>query len=521
MGYDSLYLNTHEAALAVIATAMKKSRLRIDTLVLNSILGGILFSSGGMLYIQVTGNQGLSETNVGLLHLLQGLVYPIGLFYVVVLGMELFNSNVLFFSAALIRGGVSIIDLCINWLVSWWFNLVGNIFVCYVFCKYTSISQEALFVESTLLVVKQKVACSFIETFLKGVVGNFYVSLAIYLQIMAKPLHVKLILMSLPVFTFVLLGFTHSVADMYLLTMGLINGAPESVGKVVWKTFLPGALGNIVGGSFFGIYFAWYAHVVVVERDRRKLNLPEYELRDEQPDLNMDSRVVRQSVELPMENIDEKLDESENRYAPEGIVNNSPSLCRMHTSTSRHSRISRLSSRSSYNTRSPRNVFPVYGMGPAMRRERSIASGTQIRLDDDDDDDDDLNVEDKGAEYLSSHIRNAINRGTSYLVSNKKNDIEAQNNRSMFPRKPAARGNNRMLGSQPFTFSTNTINPEIKDTEPDPKQKITHSSTDVDQNLSSYRGITDETSNAINDMGVLSEKSESSSTYNTLDNKNH
>lgn len=32
---------------------------------------------------------------------------------------------------------------------------------------------------------------------------------------------------------------------------------------------------------------------MVVERDRKRLSLPEYEARDEQPELNMDSRVVR------------------------------------------------------------------------------------------------------------------------------------------------------------------------------------------------------------------------------------
>ena len=35
-----------------------------------------------------------------------------------------------------------------------------------------------------------------------------------------------------------------------LVTMGLINGAPISVGKAAWKVFLPGAIGNIIGGSF-------------------------------------------------------------------------------------------------------------------------------------------------------------------------------------------------------------------------------------------------------------------------------
>ena len=50
-------------------------------------------------------------------------------------------------------------------------------------------------------------------------------------------------------------------------------------------------------------------HIFVVEQDRKKLELPEYELRDEQPELNQDSRVVRQKKSKFDEDVT-KLDES-------------------------------------------------------------------------------------------------------------------------------------------------------------------------------------------------------------------
>lgn len=116
---DNLYLTTYEAALAVVATAMKKARLRIDVLVINSLMGGMLFTTGGMLYDLIrAGFSGINETNPGVISLLQGICYPIGLFYVVILGVDLFNSNILFFSTALCRGAVSFLDLFISWFVS-------------------------------------------------------------------------------------------------------------------------------------------------------------------------------------------------------------------------------------------------------------------------------------------------------------------------------------------------------------------------------------------------------------------
>ncbi|OWB71745.1 hypothetical protein B5S31_g1438 [[Candida] boidinii] len=291
---DTYYITTHEAALAVVATAMKKSRLRLDILIINSIIGAFFFSAGGMLDLMVQSrNPGLVENYLGIISIFQGSVYSLGLFYVVIMGMELFNSNVLFFSVALMRGAVTFLDLIINWFVSFFVNLGATIFVAYVLNYCSGITRDSYFIRGSIEIATEKESFTFVETFIKGINCNFFVSLAIYLQIMVKPVHVKLIMIYLPVFTFVSMGFSHVVADMYLIPAGLFNGAPFSWGTYFWKICLPAALGNIVGGSFFGIVITWYLHLVVIERDMKKLNLPEYEERDEQPQLNMDSRVVR------------------------------------------------------------------------------------------------------------------------------------------------------------------------------------------------------------------------------------
>ncbi|OXT10129.1 hypothetical protein B9K06_26595, partial [Bacillus sp. OG2] len=60
------------------------------------------------------------------LSLAQGMVYAIGLFFVIVCGMELFNSNILFFSVGVMRGAVTFMDLAISWLISFWVNLAST-----------------------------------------------------------------------------------------------------------------------------------------------------------------------------------------------------------------------------------------------------------------------------------------------------------------------------------------------------------------------------------------------------------
>lgn len=390
MSDDAYYITPHEAALAVVATSMKKARLRLDTLIINSIVGGVLFSAGGMLHLCAQAeNPEIWDNNPGLVHLMQGLVYPIGLFYVVIMGADLYNSNILYFSVGVCRGAVTILDLLISWFVSWFCNLGANLFVCYVICDLSGITKAPHYVEGSIQITMDKASASFIQTFIRATAANFCVCLAVYLQLMAKPLHVKFFLMALPVFTFVTMGFNHAVADMYLIPMGMFNGAPLSVGKLIWKLLIPAALGNAVGGSIFGIVIPWYSHLVVVERDRKLLNLPQYEAKDEQPELEMDSRVVRVPTEKEQD-IDSSsdLDEQNNSddynpvsYMPQAprrpsqITRASGSLSRMPTGASAFSRSS---------VRSPPGVFPVLGMGEPLTRERTIASSQHQNRDSDD-----------------------------------------------------------------------------------------------------------------------------------------
>ncbi|ODV62537.1 uncharacterized protein ASCRUDRAFT_25044, partial [Ascoidea rubescens DSM 1968] len=364
MSGDTYYLSPHEAALALVATAMKKSRMKLITLIISSIIGGALFSTGGMLHLMVQSNNAeLYKENPGMVHLMQGLVYPIGLFYVVLMGVDLFNSNILFFSVGLLRKAISVIDLVISLGVSWVFNLVSNLFICFFICKLSKVTSSEMMIAGSIQILEDKISSSFGENLIKGIAGNFYVSIAIYLQIMCKPIHVRLMMMVLPVFTFVSMGFTHSVADMFLCPMGLFNyyyyyynkdedgdgnemvDYSVKIQKYVVNVLISGSIGNIIGGVVFGLLIPFYLHLYVVERDSESLELPKFEMKDEQPELGVDSRVVR------MASNGEKDDYS---------------VMRLNTRRSMHG--------SSNLTRSPTGVFPVYGMGEPLARERTIAS---------------------------------------------------------------------------------------------------------------------------------------------------
>lgn len=389
---DSYYITPHETALAVVATAMKKGRLRLDTLILNSIMGGVFFSAGSMLYLCWNSeNPEIFASNPGMLNSLGALTFSIGLFYVVITGADLFNSNILFFSVGLLRGAVSIYDLLISWMISWFGNLGGVLFVCYVICYLSGSTTSELYISGSIYVSEFKASFSFIQSFIKGIAGNFFVCLAVYLQLMCKPLHVKLIMMTLPIFTFVSMGFAHIVADMYLVTMGMLNGANITVGTFIYKILVPVTLGNMVGGAAFGLIIPYYLHLVVVERDRKELSLPEFEARDEQPELNMDSRVVRvnpSEIQSEEGDSDEELEERDNVSEKQSLSSGSDDTDNTNNENDNRvlpynpnpsgERINRVTSEATVrsmrrnNVRSPPGVFPVRGMGKPLTRERTI-----------------------------------------------------------------------------------------------------------------------------------------------------
>ena len=55
----------------------------------------------------------------------------------------------------------------------------------------------------------------------------------------------------LPVMAFVALGYEHSIANMFFIPLGMMEGANVGVMQSITANFIPATLGNIVGGALF------------------------------------------------------------------------------------------------------------------------------------------------------------------------------------------------------------------------------------------------------------------------------
>ena len=99
-----------------------------------------------------------------------------------------------------------------------------------------------------MAIAKAKIALPVDQAFFRGVLCNALVCLAVWLCFSAREAGGKILSIIWPISAFVALGFQHSVANMYLIPIGMLIGGEIDfagfLGNLLWVS-----LGNIVGGA--------------------------------------------------------------------------------------------------------------------------------------------------------------------------------------------------------------------------------------------------------------------------------
>eukprot|EP00903_Cladosiphon_okamuranus_P006030 g5948.t1 len=237
-------------ANAVEVGAKKAAGKPADILLLGMV-SGFHIGFGGLLAITVGGSiPAIKSANPGLQKLLFGLFgLPFGLFMVLVAGGELFTGNTALVTAALIEGKATISGLLKNWSFSWIGNLVGSVLLS----KLVMLAGINAAPGTATAIAVSKVSTPCCQTFLKGIICNWMVCMAVWVASGASSLTEKYLAMILPVSAFVAFGAEHSVANMFLLPLGMFSGASDTVKwvDIFIKNILPVTLGNVFGGALF------------------------------------------------------------------------------------------------------------------------------------------------------------------------------------------------------------------------------------------------------------------------------
>ncbi len=213
----------------------------------------------------------------GVVRLLAGLVFCLGLVLVVVGGAELFTGNNLIVMAWA-SGKVTIRQLLRNWGIVYVGNFAGSVgtaIIVFLTRQYTfgagSIGITALRTAAT------KCDYDFVQAVALGTLCNALVCMAIWLTYSARSTVDRILSIVFPITAFVAAGFEHSIANMYFIPFGLfikdfdpaytagIAAQVPHLADLTWGAFfvrnlIPVTIGNIIGGAVMvaAVYWAIY-----------------------------------------------------------------------------------------------------------------------------------------------------------------------------------------------------------------------------------------------------------------------
>ena len=213
----------------------------IKTFIL-AIYAGIFIAIAGVLSTTVA----ISIDNYSIGKILSAVVFPIGLILVILLKTELFTGNSLLV-IPLLEHKIKPKQLLKNWLIVYLGNFVGSLLI-------------AILIINTPLkdvIMNKMVTITISSAIILGILCNFLVCLAVYLSSTVGSITEKILVIFIPIFTFVALSFEHSIANMSYLSLGYLCDSSISIVKLLLNNLLPVTIGNIIGGSILGLSL-WY-----------------------------------------------------------------------------------------------------------------------------------------------------------------------------------------------------------------------------------------------------------------------
>ena len=231
-----------EIARLIRQSGIAKAEMALTPLVTLSVLAGVFIGFGALFYTQTTAG---FDVLSGPVKLLGGLAFSLGLILVAVGGAELFTGNTMIVMAFVDRK-VTLAQLLRNWSIVLAGNLIGSLATAGL--VYGSGLLEGSLAERAAQIAEGKASLGFLEAFCRGILCNALVCLAVWLSVSARTTMGMILSIIWPITAFVAIGLEHSIANMYLIPIGMLAGAPVDAASAAGNIF-PVLIGNIVGGA--------------------------------------------------------------------------------------------------------------------------------------------------------------------------------------------------------------------------------------------------------------------------------
>ena len=227
--------------------------------VLLSALAGIYLGFGIVLIFSV-GGPIAAGGGAPYLKLIMGACFGIALSLVIFAGSELFTGNNMVFAVGQLSKKVGAGSILVLFSLCFLGNLLGSVFLGWLVVSGGSLTPDAEALIQKVAAVKMNLDPT--DAFLRGILCNWLVCLAVWVSLRTQSDSAKLIMIFWCLFAFIASGFEHSIANQSLLSMALFlpHGPEVSLAGFIHNQIYVTA-GNIVGGGVMVGIVYWLATI--------------------------------------------------------------------------------------------------------------------------------------------------------------------------------------------------------------------------------------------------------------------
>lgn len=258
--------SSQEIVQSLVASGIQKTNRSFGQLFVLALLAGMFIALAGVGATVA----GISIPSASVAKLISACIFPAGLAMVVIAGGELFTGNCLIVLAAMARA-CSPKGMTRNLIIVYFGNMAGALLVSWLINAGHTLSLfNSGYAAAAIHIAAAKCSLSFGDAFIRGLLCNFLVCLAVWMTFAAKGATGKILSLFFPVMLFVLCGFEHCVANMYYIPTGLFalknatyaacatgGTAPLTWCNFVLGNLVPVTLGNLASGMLLGVAY-WF-----------------------------------------------------------------------------------------------------------------------------------------------------------------------------------------------------------------------------------------------------------------------
>lgn len=188
--------------------------------------------------------------------IVMGMSFGIALSLVIIAGAELFTGNNFVMAVGAMGKKISWLNAVSLWIVCFFGNWIGSILLALLFTGAgLGNGPTGEFIAKAAAV---KMSIEIVPLFLRGVLCNILVCLAIWSGFRCKSESGKLIMIFWCLFAFITSGFEHSIANMTLLTVAVIAPLNADISMTgYFYNIIVVTLGNMAG-AIFGLAIPYY-----------------------------------------------------------------------------------------------------------------------------------------------------------------------------------------------------------------------------------------------------------------------